>query len=83
MRASPAPSSDPTWTAKPSHHSDWVNRRHAELTTPQRPIRRELTDLPAFLVNRGGEYCFIPGLRGCAGSGRSTPEPISSAAARR
>ena len=27
---------------------------------PQRPIRR--TDLPGFVVNRGGEYCFIPSL---------------------
>lgn len=30
---------------------------------PQRPIRRRLKDVPAFVVNRGGEYCFIPGLR--------------------
>ena len=34
-----------------------------QFTIPQRPIRRCLQDLPAFVVNRGGEYCFIPGLR--------------------
>ena len=32
-------------------------------TIPQRPIRRRLQDLPRFVVNRGGEYCFLPGLR--------------------
>jgi Dyp-type peroxidase family len=32
-------------------------------TVPQRPIRRRLQDLPRFVVNRGGEYCFLPGLR--------------------
>jgi deferrochelatase/peroxidase EfeB len=34
-----------------------------QFTTPQRPIRRRLSDLPAFVVHRGGEYFFIPGLR--------------------
>jgi Dyp-type peroxidase family len=33
------------------------------LTVPHEPIRRRLTDLPRFVVNRGGEYCFQPGLR--------------------
>src|SRR5215212_4796999 len=32
-------------------------------TVPQRPIRRRLQDLPPFVVTRGGEYCFVPGLR--------------------
>jgi Dyp-type peroxidase family len=32
-------------------------------TVPQRPIRRRLEELPRFVVNRGGEYCFMPGLR--------------------
>lgn len=32
-------------------------------TVPQQPIRRRLQDLPAFVVNRGGEYCFQPSLR--------------------
>jgi Dyp-type peroxidase family len=34
-----------------------------EFTVPQRPIRRRLKELPDFVVNRGGEYCFMPGLR--------------------
>jgi deferrochelatase/peroxidase EfeB len=32
-------------------------------TIPKQPIRRRLTGLPNFVVNRGGEYCFMPGLR--------------------
>lgn len=32
-------------------------------TIPQRPIRRRLTGLPQFVVTRGGEYFFMPGLR--------------------
>jgi Dyp-type peroxidase family len=32
-------------------------------TIPQRPIRRRLPGLPPFVVTRGGEYCFVPGLR--------------------
>jgi hypothetical protein len=32
-------------------------------TIPKQPIRRRLTGLPDFVVNRGGEYCFMPGLR--------------------
>jgi Dyp-type peroxidase family len=35
-----------------------------EFTIPKQPIRRRLKGLPAFVVNRGGEYCFLPGLRG-------------------
>ena len=34
-----------------------------EFTIPKRPIRRRLHGLPNFVVNRGGEYCFMPGLR--------------------
>ena len=34
-----------------------------EFTVPKRPIRRRLKGLPDFVVNRGGEYCFMPGLR--------------------
>jgi Dyp-type peroxidase family len=33
-------------------------------TIPRRPIRRRLPDVPPFVVTRGGEYCFAPGLRG-------------------
>ena len=39
-------------------------RRHRDASPcPQRPIRRRLQDLPPFVVTRGGEYCFVPGLR--------------------
>ena len=31
-------------------------------TIPNRPIRRRLQRLPAFVVNRGGEYFFVPSL---------------------
>jgi Dyp-type peroxidase family len=34
-----------------------------QFTVPRQPIRRRLTELPPFVVNRGGEYCFMPGLR--------------------
>ncbi|HWU91378.1 MAG TPA: Dyp-type peroxidase [Kofleriaceae bacterium] len=30
---------------------------------PQRPIPRLLRGLPRFVITRGGEYCFMPGLR--------------------
>ena len=30
---------------------------------PHRPLRRRLKGLPQFVVTRGGEYCFMPGLR--------------------
>ncbi|WP_218583879.1 Dyp-type peroxidase [Pseudomonas akapageensis] len=32
-------------------------------TIPRRPIRRRLHGLPQFVAVRGGEYCFMPGLR--------------------
>jgi Dyp-type peroxidase family len=32
-------------------------------TIPRRPVRRRLQGLPRFVVVRGGEYCFMPGLR--------------------
>jgi Dyp-type peroxidase family len=32
-------------------------------TIPRRPIRRRLQEVPPFVVTRGGEYCFAPGLR--------------------
>jgi deferrochelatase/peroxidase EfeB len=30
---------------------------------PRRPLRRRVQGLPRFVVTRGGEYCFLPGLR--------------------
>jgi Dyp-type peroxidase family len=35
-------------------------------TIPQRPIRRKLQNLPPFVVTRGGEYFFAPGLNAMA-----------------
>jgi Dyp-type peroxidase family len=35
-------------------------------TIPLRPIRRRLQGLPPLVVTRGGEYCFVPGLRALA-----------------
>ena len=46
------------WTRWSAPHDE--TRR---FTVPQQPIRRRLTELPQFVVNRGGEYCFMPGLR--------------------
>jgi Dyp-type peroxidase family len=34
-----------------------------QFTIPSRPVRRRIQGIPAFVVNRGGEYCFMPGLR--------------------
>ncbi len=39
------------------------NEGSGSFTIPQRPIRRRLQELPPFVVTRGGEYCFAPGLR--------------------
>ena len=35
-------------------------------TIPRRPVRRRLQGLPRFVVTRGGEYFFMPGLRALA-----------------
>ena len=42
--------------AGPNHGSE-------TFTIPHRPIRRRLQELPPFVITRGGEYCFAPGLR--------------------
>jgi len=39
------------------------NDGNGDFTIPQRPVRRRLHGLPRFVTVRGGEYCFIPGLR--------------------
>jgi Dyp-type peroxidase family len=33
------------------------------MTIPEEPVRRRIQSLPSFVVTRGGEYCFLPGLR--------------------
>jgi Dyp-type peroxidase family len=40
-----------------------ANDGSSTFTIPDRPIRRRLQDVPPFVVTRGGEYCFAPGLR--------------------
>ncbi len=39
------------------------NEEGTSFTVPRRPVRRRLQGLPRFVVTRGGEYCFMPGLR--------------------
>jgi Dyp-type peroxidase family len=40
-----------------------ANDAGGDFTIPRRPVRMRLQDLPRFVVTRGGEYCFMPGLR--------------------
>ena len=40
-----------------------ANDGSGTFTVPQRPIRRRLKSMPPFVVTRGGEYCFAPGIR--------------------
>jgi Dyp-type peroxidase family len=35
-------------------------------TVPEKPVRRRLTEVPELVVNRGGEYLFMPGRRALA-----------------
>jgi deferrochelatase/peroxidase EfeB len=39
-----------------------ANQGTGTYTIPERPIRRRLSALPTFVVTRGGEYFFLPGL---------------------
>lgn len=32
-------------------------------TIPRRPVRKRLQGIPRFVITRGGEYCFMPGLK--------------------
>ena len=40
-----------------------ANDGTGEFTIPRRPVRRRLKGLSQFVITRGGEYCFVPGLR--------------------
>ncbi len=40
-----------------------ANDGSGDLTIPRHPVRRRLQGLPQFVVTRGGEYLFMPGLR--------------------
>lgn len=39
------------------------NATDINFTVPRKPVRRRCTAIPQFVVTRGGEYCFMPGLR--------------------
>ena len=39
------------------------NAEGDSFTIPRRPVRQRLQGLPRFVVTRGGEYAFMPGLR--------------------
>jgi hypothetical protein len=39
------------------------NEGDGVFTIPRVPVRRRLHGLPRFVSVRGGEYCFMPGLR--------------------
>ena len=43
--------------------SDPIFGNTDSFTIPRRPVRRRLQGLPRFVVTRGGEYGFMPGLR--------------------
>ena len=34
-----------------------------KFSVPKKPLRRRLQGIPRFVITRGGEYCFMPGLR--------------------
>jgi Dyp-type peroxidase family len=38
------------------------NNNNGTFTIPRKPVRRKLQGIPNFVVTRGGEYCFMPGL---------------------
>lgn len=40
-----------------------ANDGTGSFTIPRRPVRRKLQGLHRFVITRGGEYCFMPGLR--------------------
>ena len=39
------------------------NGNGGSFTVPRKPVRRRIQGIPSFVVTRGGEYCFMPGLR--------------------
>lgn len=40
-----------------------VGSNEVSFTLPRKPVRKRLQGIPQFVVTRGGEYCFMPGLR--------------------
>ena len=39
------------------------NAQGGSFTVPRKPVRRRMQGIPNFVVTRGGEYCFMPGMR--------------------
>ncbi len=39
------------------------NEDGGNFTLPRKPVRKRLQGIPQFVITRGGEYCFMPGLR--------------------
>jgi deferrochelatase/peroxidase EfeB len=39
-------------------------REEGEFTIPGKPIRQRLTGIPSFVVTKGGEHVFLPGIGG-------------------
>jgi Dyp-type peroxidase family len=39
------------------------NEEGGNFTLPRKPVRKRLQGIPHFVITRGGEYCFMPGLR--------------------
>jgi len=56
---------DGTFRGAPDEKDPIVGRNDGTgaFTIPRQPVRRRIGGLPRFVVNRGGEYCFTPGLR--------------------
>jgi Dyp-type peroxidase family len=40
-----------------------ANNGAGKFIIPRKPFRKSLQNLPNFVVTRGGEYCFMPGIR--------------------
>lgn len=40
------------------------NGAAGNFTVPRKPVRKRCQGIPQFVVTRGGEYCFMPGLKG-------------------
>jgi deferrochelatase/peroxidase EfeB len=38
------------------------NGEAGSFTVPRKPVRKRLHGIPQFVVTRGGEYCFMPGM---------------------
>jgi hypothetical protein len=39
------------------------NEGNNGFSIPHRPVRKRMQGIPRFVITRGGEYCFMPGLK--------------------